>query len=352
MCSGREAVIMLRILASSLGGVPCSLTKQLTISLQREAGVQSHAVLLGASGDVMLARRPAFGFWRFPLLFSVMASAVYSAPCCSAGKGPGDVSFDKVVAGNKASELSQWGRRYEHGEGVERDIDRAIRLYCKAAAQGDAAAHYHLGWIYAVGRAGGRDDDLAAAWFYKAAQKDDPHAKRMLERLGHRGKPKGNAVCRLSDGGRADQKGRVVIAGRTGSGDIRVRRSHPAAGPIARMVRDLAPEYQLNPDLVLAVIEAESDFDPQARSHKNAQGLMQLIPETAERFGVRDVWDPEQNLRGGMAYLRWLMQHFDGDLELVLAGYNAGEGAVQRHGGIPPYAETRTYVKRIIARLN
>lgn len=79
---------------------------------------------------------------------------------------------------------------------------------------------------------------------------------------------------------------------------------------------------------------------------------MQLIPETAERFGVRDVWDPEQNLRGGMAYLRWLMQHFDGDLELVLAGYNAGEGAVQRHGGIPPYAETRTYVKRIIARLN
>jgi soluble lytic murein transglycosylase-like protein len=103
---------------------------------------------------------------------------------------------------------------------------------------------------------------------------------------------------------------------------------------------------------VLAVVEVESGFNPKAASPKNAQGLMQLIPETAERFGVADVWDPEQNLRGGMAYLSWLMQHFDGDLELVLAAYNAGEGAVQRHGGIPPYAETRDYVQRVIARLN
>jgi soluble lytic murein transglycosylase-like protein len=118
------------------------------------------------------------------------------------------------------------------------------------------------------------------------------------------------------------------------------------------MVRRLAPEYRLNPNLVLAVIEVESNFNPQAQSPKNAQGLMQLIPATAERFGVRNVWDPEQNVRGGMAYLRWLMRYFDGDLELVLAAYNAGEGAVERHGGIPPYAETEGYVRRIIDRLN
>ncbi len=118
------------------------------------------------------------------------------------------------------------------------------------------------------------------------------------------------------------------------------------------MVRKLAPEYQLNPNLVLAVVEMESNFNPAAHSHKNAQGLMQLIPATAERFGVQNVWDPEQNLRGGMSYLRWLMGHFEGDLELVLAAYNAGEGAVARHGGIPPYAETQRYVKRIIGRLN
>lgn len=117
------------------------------------------------------------------------------------------------------------------------------------------------------------------------------------------------------------------------------------------LVRELAPQYALDPKLVLAVIEAESSFNPKARSPKNAQGLMQLIPATAKRFGVGDPWDPEQNLRGGMAYLRWLLDHFNGDIKLALAGYNAGERAVERHGGIPPYAETQRYVKRIVKRL-
>ena len=74
-------------------------------------------------------------------------------------------------------------------------------------------------------------------------------------------------------------------------------------------------------------------------------------PATAARFGVRDVWDPEQNLRGGMAYLRWLLGYFKGDLRLALAGYNAGEGAVDRHGGVPPFAETQSYVARIMGKL-
>jgi soluble lytic murein transglycosylase-like protein len=79
---------------------------------------------------------------------------------------------------------------------------------------------------------------------------------------------------------------------------------------------------------------------------------MQLIPATAERFGVKDVWDPEDNLRGGMAYLRWLLKRFDGDVKLTLAAYNAGEGAVDRHGGVPPYSETRAYVSRISDKLD
>ena len=253
----------------------------------------------------------------------------------------GETSFAAILSGNDAAELAEWGRHYEHGEGVPKDVDRAIRLYCKAAHEGDVAAHYHLGWIYAIGRAGARDDDLAAAWFYQAAQRHDPHAQRMLRRLGYRGKPNREAICRLSDGSRADGPSRIAIT-----------RDHPARGPIAKLVRQLAPEYELNPNLVLAVVEVESNFNPRALSPKNAQGLMQLIPATAERFGVVDVWDPEQNLRGGMSYLHWLMQHFDGDLKLVLAAYNAGEAAVQRHGGIPPYAETRNYVERIIGRLN
>ena len=75
---------------------------------------------------------------------------------------------------------------------------------------------------------------------------------------------------------------------------------------------------------------------------------MQLIPATAKRFGVADVWDPLDNIKGGMAYLRWLLDHFEGDESLALAGYNAGEGAVRRYNGIPPYAETRAYVKKVI----
>ena len=120
---------------------------------------------------------------------------------------------------------------------------------------------------------------------------------------------------------------------------------------ISDLVRALAPKYSLDPKLVLAVIEAESNFNPKALSPKQAQGLMQLIPATAQRFGVKDPWDPEQNLHGGMAYLRWLLDHFEGDVKLALAGYNAGEKAVERHGGIPPYAETQAYVTRIVRRL-
>jgi soluble lytic murein transglycosylase-like protein len=121
----------------------------------------------------------------------------------------------------------------------------------------------------------------------------------------------------------------------------------PSRRQIEQWVENLAPEYGLEPELVLAVIAVESAFNPRARSRKNAHGLMQLIPATARRFGVRDMHDPIENLKGGMAYLRWLMGKFKGNLDLVLAGYNAGEGAVRRFGGIPPYKETRRYVKRV-----
>jgi soluble lytic murein transglycosylase-like protein len=117
-------------------------------------------------------------------------------------------------------------------------------------------------------------------------------------------------------------------------------------------VQLVAPEFQLQPHVVLAVIHQESNFDPLALSPKNAQGLMQLIPDTARRFNVRNASDPAQNIRGGMAYLRWLLAYFEGDLALALAAYNAGEKAVDRYRGVPPYAETRLYVRKIIAAIN
>jgi soluble lytic murein transglycosylase-like protein len=113
------------------------------------------------------------------------------------------------------------------------------------------------------------------------------------------------------------------------------------------LVKKLAPQYAIDPQLVMALISVESGFNSKAVSPKNAQGLMQLIPETAERFGVQQVFNPVENIKGGLAYLRWLMAFFEGEVKLVLAAYNAGEKAVERYQGIPPYEETRNYVSRI-----
>jgi len=108
-----------------------------------------------------------------------------------------------------------------------------------------------------------------------------------------------------------------------------------------------AREFGVEEAVVRAVIHAESAFNPTALSRAGAQGLMQLMPATARRFGVSDAYDAAQNIRGGVQYLSWLLRRFNGDLTLAAAGYNAGEGAVDRHGGVPPYNETQYYVKRV-----
>lgn len=110
-------------------------------------------------------------------------------------------------------------------------------------------------------------------------------------------------------------------------------------------IETYAAKYGVDPTLVRAVIQVESDFDPMCVSHKGARGLMQLMPATAKRFGVTKVHDPEQNIHGGVRYLAHLLELF-GDMPRALAAYNAGEGAVMKYGGIPPYQETSTYVVR------
>jgi len=112
-------------------------------------------------------------------------------------------------------------------------------------------------------------------------------------------------------------------------------------------IRTAASEFGVEEAVVRAIIHAESAYRPNAISHAGAQGLMQLIPATASRFGVADPFDPGQNIRGGVRYLAWLMKRYSSNLTLVAAAYNAGEGAVDRNGGVPPYSETQRYVQRV-----
>ena len=115
------------------------------------------------------------------------------------------------------------------------------------------------------------------------------------------------------------------------------------------IIVQVSSRHQVDPALVKAIIMAESGYNPKAISKSGAKGLMQLMPDTATRFGVTDSFEPAQNIEGGVKYLNWLMGTFDRDPVLVLAGYNAGEGSVRKHQGVPPFAETRDYVPKVLA---
>jgi soluble lytic murein transglycosylase-like protein len=126
-----------------------------------------------------------------------------------------------------------------------------------------------------------------------------------------------------------------------------------AANKLNTYVTESAKRNGIDPLLIYSVMHQESSFKSRAISPKGARGLMQLMPGTAVRFGVTNIFDPQQNIEGGSRYMKFLLDRFDGDLSLALAGYNAGEGAVEKYGfRIPPYAETQEYVRRISQRYN
>ncbi|MCA0240712.1 MAG: transglycosylase SLT domain-containing protein [Proteobacteria bacterium] len=268
------------------------------------------------------------------------------------------------------AQVERWRQEahaHEYGEGAERDPVRAAQLYCRAARYGDAEAQYSLAWMLTNARGIERDDAQAAHLFAAAAEQGHPQAQAMAQRLGTPLgapppclRPPDGDLVPLAAAPQTPRPSTVVI---TRPGVRPAPFPEPARLPppppppgappqIVRFVELVAPQYKLEPHVVLAVMKQESNFDPGALSPKNAQGLMQLIPDTARRFNVRNAADPAQNIRGGMAYLRWLLAYFEGDLALALAAYNAGEGAVDRYRGVPPYAETRLYVRKIIANLN
>jgi len=153
-------------------------------------------------------------------------------------------------------------------------------------------------------------------------------------------------------------RGQGMILKHVGVGHIRLAISRSEMARVIKspeliaMVDEIARLEGVDPFLARAVIQAESAFNYRARSRAGALGLMQLMPQTALRFGVMDPFDPRQNITGGTKYLKWLSDYFKGDLAKVVAAYNAGEGAVDKHKGIPPFRETRTYVPKVLELYN
>ena len=272
---------------------------------------------------------------------STLLSLLTATFCAAVAAQVQPNAHDRAPDGSTlAASLRLQALAHEHGEGVARNPVLAAALYCKGARLGDEQAQYNLGWMYANGRGVPRSDSIAAFFFHAAAEQGLDAALRMLKVVGDPGAEVPDCM--------RDPPMPPIAPLSAEYAPPRVDYSLIAPRRILELVLKMAPQYQVQPQLALAIIAAESNFDSQALSPRNAQGLMQLIPQTSARFKVNNPYDPAQNIRGGLAYLRWLLAYFEGDVALVAAAYNAGEGKVERYRGVPPYRETRAYVQRIL----
>lgn len=237
---------------------------------------------------------------------------------------------------------------FEHDDRDWQGEWRAAGLYCEASRLGSAEAQYRLGMLYAFGKGVPKDRGLGASLFSVAASQGHYEAQKMLETINFTTTQLPKCVMEAV----LPEKGAYSfpIAG-VGAGGIDdyIAKLPQNKRWIVDLVGTLAEWYAVDPKLVLSVITVESNFQIKAASPKAAMGLMQLIPATADRFNVKNAFDATQNIKGGIAYLRWLLAYFRGDVQLAVAAYNAGENAVDRHKGIPPYRETRQYVQKVMA---
>ncbi len=289
---------------------------------------------------------------------------IFGCVVCLIAQAQSSISpeFELSPKAKAAVEFIKTGLRFEHAEGVDKDFVRAHDFYCAAARLDSAEAFIRLGWMYANGRGFTRSDAIANTMFKRAADLGDDMGQRLAEMI--KGSGPQSPPCLTAPVGSAAYPNTNLQ--RSTAAEQRTLNTQaplpvlPKVTPtsfsqltaiervkFAQSVASLAKEFKIDPRLVMAVMRAESNFDPLARSPKGAQGLMQLIPETAERFAVKDINEPTDNIRGGMAYLKWLLSLFRGNVVLSLAAYNAGEKTVDRFGGVPPYPETMAYVQRI-----
>ncbi len=281
-----------------------------------------------------------------PLLYRFVVAATLAT--AAAGGHAGVRDSGPGEAPEWSDEPPALARLLENGfrAEVNRQPGQAAASYCAAARDGSVEGQYRLGRLYLNGHGVARDTQIGATLLSIAAQRGHEKAQAEVTPL---------AVAeKLPDCLVTGKAPEVMLADSGEPVPHEVVERFVKALPAdkrrhAQLVQKLAVRFNVDPRLALAIVRTESNFDAAARSPKNAMGLMQLIPDTAERFGVRDALDPEQNVRGGLAYLRWLLQQFKGDVALAAAAYNAGEGNVTRYKGVPPFAETQEYVRRVLA---
>lgn len=235
--------------------------------------------------------------------------------------------------------LLEQGWAAESGKGMGRSPWLAASLYRQAGEMGSGEGYFRLAQVHLAARQYGGDAATASCLFALASQLGHAGAAAALER---------QAAARVAPAAGCDRDPTQLPGYAPFDIDAYTRALPAPRHEVVALIRKLAPRYGVDTRLALAVASAESNFNSLALSPKNAMGVMQLIPATAERFGVARPFEPEQNIRGGLAYLRWLNQYFAGDVVRVIAAYNAGERAVEAHGGVPPYAETVAYVGRVL----
>ncbi|MEH8247315.1 lytic transglycosylase domain-containing protein [Aeromonas veronii] len=240
----------------------------------------------------------------------------------------------KALTAIKQGQVAQ-----QHG-----NLQKAIALYCVAASTGNPEGYFRIGRLLATGPASVRSAKMANSYLAMAMRLGNQQASRYYNpRVGNA--PMGDQ-CGV--GMRGGQGSYFALPSTPFNVEAYLARQSPGKQKLATMLRHAAKRHQVDARLVLAIAIAESNLNSRAVSPKNAQGLMQLIPETQQRFGVTQPFDPAQNIKGGVSYLKWLDRRFDGDWVRISAAYNAGEKAVERYGGIPPYDETQEYVKRVL----
>lgn len=227
------------------------------------------------------------------------------------------------------------------------DLWKAAVRYCEAARLGSTEAQYQLGMLYAFGAGVPLQRAYAAALFSLAGQQGHYEAQNMLESIQLQSSKLPDCI---NSANKPPEKSirYSSVSGYDIDIETRLNRLPKSKAWIVDIVKTMSPWYQIDPHLALSIVSVESNFNTDARSIKNAMGLMQIIPATAERFNVKDAFDAAQNIKAGLKYLHWLLNRYHGDVALAAAGYNAGEGAVDRYHGIPPYPETEQYVARVL----